>query len=89
MSAQHRLADLAVSANGFVFDPVTGASFSVNPVGLVLLEGLRQGLDKTGLITLLERRFALPERGADLHRDVEDFVEQLRNNDIVSQDFAF
>jgi hypothetical protein len=87
MPAQNRLADLAVSPNGFVFDPLSGASFSVNPVGMALLEGLREGLDKSALISVLEHRFALPARGADLARDVEDFVAQLRKNDLLSHEF--
>ena len=37
-----RLAQLAVNSEGFVFDPGCGESFTVNPVGLVILNGLRE-----------------------------------------------
>jgi hypothetical protein len=36
---QH-LVDLAVSESGFVFDPWSGSTFTVNSTGLVLLAGL-------------------------------------------------
>ncbi|MBF0144107.1 MAG: PqqD family protein [Magnetococcales bacterium] len=38
-----RLFGLAVSRNGFVFDPVSGQSFTVNATGLATLELLQRG----------------------------------------------
>ena len=43
MDALTRLSDLAISDSGFVFDPYTGASFSVNLTGLTLLRALKDG----------------------------------------------
>ena len=40
-----KLLQLAISAEGFVFNPATGDSFQVSPTGLVVLNGLR---DETG-----------------------------------------
>jgi hypothetical protein len=38
-----RLAQLAISDEGFVFDPTTGDSFQVSPTGLRILVALRTG----------------------------------------------
>ncbi|HEV8548051.1 MAG TPA: PqqD family peptide modification chaperone [Polyangiaceae bacterium] len=39
----HRIATLAVSETGFVFDPSTGNTFAVNATGLAVLRGLKAG----------------------------------------------
>ena len=36
--------NIVITETGFVFDPDTGESFSVNPIGRELLEKLRQNL---------------------------------------------
>ena len=38
-----RLSQLAISASGFVFDPRSGATFTVNDTGRTIIEGLRDG----------------------------------------------
>lgn len=35
--------NIAISETGFIFDPTTGDSFTLNPVGLELLEMLKSG----------------------------------------------
>ncbi len=77
--------DLALSESGFVFDPMTGASYSVNSTGLVILQGLREGLNRSGLLALLADRFDAAE--ADLDRDLSDFLQVLRREGLVPLDF--
>lgn len=84
--ARDRLRDVAVSETGFVFDPFTGATYSVNATGRVLLEGLVAGRDREGLVALLRERFAVRDgksRPLDLARDVDDFLGELRRNDLL------
>ena len=38
------LASLALNDQGFAFDPATGTSYTLNPTGLAVLRGLRDGL---------------------------------------------
>jgi len=79
--------DLAVSESGFVFDPRSGATFTVNPGGLVVLGGLREGLDLDALITRLRERFdALPGDGT--REDILDFVHVLRQLGLLPPDFV-
>lgn len=82
-----RLDDLAISRNGFVFDPMTGASFSLNAVGLAVLEGLKEGRTRAAIIDKLRDDFSVPATGADLEADVEDFVDQLRRHGLVPREF--
>ena len=46
--------NIAISESGFVFDPSSGDSFSLNPVGMEILEYLKEGKDPdeiTGIMT--------------------------------------
>ncbi len=79
------LDQLAVSPSGFVFDPRTGATFSVNVTGRLLLEALREGRGLADLTALLAEQFDAGR--ADLHRDVLEFVHLLRSEGLLSNGF--
>ncbi len=72
-----RLRSLAMNPDGFVFDPTTGESFTLNPTGLALLEGLRDGLSPSALTVRLTERFEVTAE--DASRDVDDFLDHLRS----------
>jgi PqqD family protein of HPr-rel-A system len=83
-SISQRLKDLAVSETGFVFDPYSGATFSLNASALCLLRGLKEGLERQELIERLEELFDVTD--ADLSRDIEEFLELLRYNGVLPQE---
>ena len=85
MEPRQRVRDLAVSDSGFVFDPYTGNTFSINASGRTILEGLRQELSREQIVELLRQRFAMGQE--DLNRDVDDFLGILRREDILPADF--
>jgi PqqD family protein of HPr-rel-A system len=72
-----RLHDLALSDSGFVFDPMTGHTFTVNASGLSILHWLKEGVDLAEIPHRLGDQFELGE-GEDPARDVQDFLMQLR-----------
>lgn len=86
-----RLHDIALSETGFVFDPWTGASFTVNATGLCVLEGLRDGLGRAAIAERLAERFDVRDGAAagtqDLARDVDEFVTVLRHHDLVPREW--
>lgn len=77
-----RLKQLAVSDSGFVFDPLTGHSFSVNATGLVILAALKEGQGVDEAATRLREAFDT-DAGDDVERDTEDFVARLQNYHLV------
>jgi len=83
-SISQRLKDLAVSETGFVFDPYSGATFSLNASALCLLRGLKEGLGPDELIARLEESFDVTD--ADLSRDIDEFLELLRYNGVLPQE---
>ena len=66
---------LAVSESGFVFDPVTGNSFTANDSGLVLIKLLQEDMNIEDVVSSLTSRFEVESREAE--RDVRDFVALL------------
>jgi len=86
MSTKKLLADLAVSDTGFVFDPFTGTTFTVNPTGLCLLQAFKAGLGREAAAARLEEQF--DTAGANLPRELDEFVQLLRQSGIVPADFS-
>jgi hypothetical protein len=82
-----QLQNLAISETGFVFDPRTGATFTLNPAGLAVLMALRDGLPLDGVVARVHERFdAVP---AAARQDVVEFVHLLRQHSLLPSTFAF
>ncbi|HQP36611.1 MAG TPA: HPr-rel-A system PqqD family peptide chaperone [Polyangiaceae bacterium] len=77
-----RLRDLALSDTGFVFDPYSGHTFTVNPSGLTILRALKQGASMEEAVQQVQDEFE-PEGGEDIARDVSDYVAMLRTLGLV------
>jgi len=67
---------LALSESGFVFDPVSGQSFSVNDTGLVILRLAQHQDDIEQLIEQLLEQF--DASSVEIKRDVQDFIYRLQ-----------
>ena len=74
--------DVAVSDSGFVFDPATGHTFTVNATGLTILRMLKDGVSEDEMKLRLASDFAL-ESEDDPGRDIQDFVVQLRGSGLL------
>lgn len=74
---QALLTRLALSDSGFVFDPVTGNSFTVNTSGLSILRLLQKNEDWTDIIATLQADFEVSYLVAE--RDVIEFATALRS----------
>jgi len=71
-----RLSRLAINEEGFVFDPQTGESFTINSSGSLIIKSLAQGRsDEQSVAAIVETYDIDPD---DARRDVRDFIEQLR-----------
>jgi len=68
--------NIAVSDNGFVFNPGSGESFTVNPVGLEMLNLLRKGMETNEIAAAISGQFEVESLQAE--RDLLEFSEMLR-----------
>jgi len=67
---------LAISETGFIFDPSTGHSFSVNETGLIILQDLQQHKSLDEILESLLTEYQIGQ--AQLERDLIEFVGLLR-----------
>ncbi len=67
----------AISDSGFVFNPDTGESFTVNPVGVEILGLLKEGKTVEEIAAILRERYNTDKN--TLEKDTEDFLGLLRN----------
>jgi hypothetical protein len=76
MLASEILKRLAISDSGFIFDPVTGESFTANLTALAILRLARNGESPRGLAEALTQEFEVEVEDAE--RDLIEFAGQLR-----------
>jgi PqqD family protein of HPr-rel-A system len=72
----NRLGQLALSEEGFIFDPMSGQSFQVNATGIAIFKALRENPRPPEIAVMLTETYDVLPEEAD--RDVSDFVERLR-----------
>ena len=77
----NRLARLAINEEGFIFDPVTGNSFTTNQMGLWILKRLKEGKQVSDILAEMIEQFDVDAETAE--RDLTDFVEQLRHYKLI------
>lgn len=77
-----RLRQLAISDSGFVFDPTTGHTFTVNPSGALVIAALKEGHGQDEAVRRLQGAFEL-DGTEDLSREVEDFMARLAENGLL------
>lgn len=71
------LSQIALSDEGFVFDPNTGDSFQVSATGLFLIQALKDGRSDDEAAQLLTEKYEVSLEEA--RRDCADFRSRLRN----------
>lgn len=77
-----RLRQLAISDSGFVFDPATGHTFTVNATGALVVHALKEGVKPDSIARRLADEFEL-DGSEDVARDVEDFLARLREHGLL------
>lgn len=73
--------NIALSDTGFVFNPTTGDSFSVNPIGLSILRDMKDGKSEESM-----KKRLLDEYQTDketIEKDVYDFVKMLEQLNLI------
>ncbi|PKP31856.1 MAG: HPr-rel-A system PqqD family protein [Bacteroidetes bacterium HGW-Bacteroidetes-16] len=74
---------IAVSDSGFVFNPVTGESFTANPMGIEIIEMLKKEQ------TVEEIHAAVLDKyhtdNTTVEKDVAEFFELLKNFSLIDR----
>ena len=76
-----KLSVLAISDSGFIFDPVTGHSYTANATGLKILELLKTGKSEDEIKAVIMDEFDASDDEVTV--DIQDFVENLKKYFLV------
>lgn len=73
--------EITLTETGFLFDHVTGLTYSVNPTGGFILQRIVDGQSAAEIIENLVREFDVSESAA--LKDIEAFYEQVHSLGIL------
>jgi len=76
--------NIAVSESGFVFDPNSGDSFSMNPVGAEILTLLKQEKDFDKIHDAMITKYDVPSGEFDKY--FLDFIQTLKQFNLMEND---
>ncbi len=75
--------NIAVSESGFVFDPSTGESFSLNQIGLELVELLKRGENIDAIKKEVLKKYDVDE--ISFEKYYYDFINSLNQNQLLEE----
>lgn len=76
--------NIAVSASGLIFNPDTGESFTVNPMGAEIINYLKDGENQKSIEAKVTEKYNIDK--SSFEKDFEDFVSLLRNYLLIEND---
>jgi len=76
-----RLSSLAISDSGFIFDPVTGGTFTTNEIGIKIIRSLKDNMEPIHIISEVVEEFEVDFEEAEM--DVIDYVRKLKTYNLI------
>lgn len=80
---RNKLRHLALSENGFLFDPSTGHTYSLNRIGTFVLKKLIQGLSQEQIGALMLEEYEAPEQV--ILKDLDQFLHFLLELGVIER----
>lgn len=74
---------IAISETGFIFNPNTGESFSVNPIGRQIIQLINQGKDLNEIKKEITGQYEVDE--ITFEKDYSDFIKMLEYNSLTEK----
>lgn len=76
--------NIALSESGFIFNPNTGESFSLNPSGQLLFRMIREGQEYAKIREYFLKHFEVDD--SIFEKDFEDFTHLLHTHQMIETD---
>lgn len=73
--------NIAISDSGFVFDPTSGESYSLNPIGTEIVKLLKGDQPAEAIKKVLLDKYDVDE--STLERYFDDFIGMLRQHNLL------
>ncbi len=78
------LANIAVSDNGYLFNPTNGDSFSSNAVATDIISLLKQDKSQEEIKKIILTKYDVEK--STIERDLDEFLQELKDNYLISAD---
>jgi len=75
--------NVAISEAGLLFNPVTGESFSVNPIGVEILNLLREEKEQEQISRMILEKYSTDK--ATFEKDYHDFISILEHHNLLDK----
>ena len=79
-----RLSHLALSDNGFLFDPATGHTYTLNSTGTFILKKLIEGLSREHILRALRKEYHTSKEVLSL--DLDQFLHFLSELELANEE---
>ncbi len=76
--------NIAISDSGFLFNPSTGDSYSMNQTGKTILELLKGGQSDTEIVEHITQHYMIDKDSVE--KDLYDFKNMLENYKLASHE---
>ena len=73
--------NIAISETGFIFDPSTGDSFTLNPAGVEIIEMIKQGKPFADINSMFTAKYDVDP--SSFERYYYDFVATLKQMQLI------
>ncbi len=73
--------NIAVSDSGFLFNPLTGDSFSVNPIGQTIIRSFQEDKSEEEILETILNEYRIDKNTAE--KDFNDFKKMLENYKLI------
>ena len=67
--------NIAISDSGFLFNPFSGESYSLNPIGVQIIQLMKEGRSEEDIRNTIGKDYKIEP--ATIERDIHDFFEML------------
>lgn len=76
--------NIAISDSGLVFNPETGESYSVNPIGVEITNMMREGKTTDEISSSILRKYSTEKQAFE--KDFTEFLDILSNFGLLEED---
>jgi len=73
--------NIAISDSGFLFNPTTGDSYSVNPIGQEILQLLQDEKSEEEIMEHIAKNYMIDKDTVE--KDLYDFLNMLQNYQLI------
>ena len=73
--------NIATSDSGFLFNPTTGDSYSVNPIGQEIIQLLQEEKSEDEIKDFITKNYMIDL--TTVEKDLYDFLNMLQNNKLI------